>query len=270
MGYQMTTNHDTQAMEPGPSQSTTTIAPPPTNAAHILVLAEPQVVPVGFPAAAKPLLGKTNAYLDDPEEDDEDAPLSPRVKLTGYRLLNIFVIFTIGLAKFILSLKGRSIAPTGLEWAGGSVLTILLYWIGLYEAVEPPMWGWFFHVDRAPVIILSSKCFLGGVLASLVRVWKDLPMILVLIIHTITFIAFFPDPSIWIFLAITHVIAFLGVFLLRSVPTRWLVWHRIPVWAPVRRFFRRYGEPNSQARGSRYRNVCFYLGFIQAVQHSGI
>ncbi|KAH9956194.1 hypothetical protein BC827DRAFT_1157903 [Russula dissimulans] len=159
----MPTSHDTLAMEPGPNQSTTTTTslPVPTNAEHILV--EPRVVPANFPAATKPPPGKTNADVDDPEEDDEDAPLLPRrVKFTGYRLLNILVIFTIGLAKFILSLKGQSIAPTVLEWAGGSVLTILLYWIGLYEAVEPPMWEWFFHVDWAPAIIFFSKCFLGG------------------------------------------------------------------------------------------------------------
>jgi hypothetical protein len=121
----MPTSYDTQAMEPGPNQSPTTAAflPVLTNAEHILV--EPRVVPANFPAATKPPPGKTNADVDDPEEDDEDAPLSPRVKLTGYRLLNILVIFTIGLVKFILSLKGHSISPTGLEWAGGLVLITL-------------------------------------------------------------------------------------------------------------------------------------------------
>src|SRR5712671_3471718 len=37
-----------------------------------------------------------------------------------------------------------------------------LYWIGLYEAVEPPRWEWFLHVDCAPAIGFASKCFLGG------------------------------------------------------------------------------------------------------------
>jgi len=254
-------------MEPGlgPNQSTTTTTslPVPTNAEHILV--EPRVVPANFPAATKPPPGKTNADVDDPEEDDEDAPLSPRVKLTGYRLLNILVIFTIGLAKFILSLKGRSIAPTVLEWAGGSVLTILLYWIGLYEAVEPPMWEWFFHVNWAPAINFFSKCFLGGALLFLFYLWEFLPIVLVYTIYVIAFFAIFSDPSFWSFLGITYVIIFLGVLLLQAVPTKWLVWHHIPVWAPVRRFFRRYGSPNSQARGSQYRLIGyagFGLGFV--------
>jgi len=132
----MTTDYDTQAMEPGLRQSTITV-PLLIDVEHGRV--ESQVAPASYPPAPGPPPGNTNAYLDDPEEDDEDAPLSPRVKLTGYRLLNILIIFTIGLAKFILSLNGQSVAPTGLEWAGGSVLTILLYWIGLYEAVEPPI-----------------------------------------------------------------------------------------------------------------------------------
>jgi hypothetical protein len=119
----MTTNYDTKAMEPGPRQSTTATAPPPIDVRHGRV--ESQVVPASYPVATWLFLGNTNADLDDPQEDDEDAPLSPRVKLTGYRLLNILVIFAIGLAKFILSLEGQSVAPTGLEWAGGSVLTIL-------------------------------------------------------------------------------------------------------------------------------------------------
>jgi len=119
----MTTSYDTQAMEEGPSQSTITVAAPsPTNSGHI----EFHVLPVNFSAAAEHIIiipSNTNAELDDPEGDDEDVPL--RVRLTGYRLLNIVVIFTIGVAKLILSLNGQSIAPTGLEYAGGSVLAIL-------------------------------------------------------------------------------------------------------------------------------------------------
>jgi len=76
-------------------------------------------------SAAEPIPSDTNADLDDPEEDDEGDPLPLRVRFTGYRLLNIVVIFTIGVAKLILSLNGQSIAPTGLEYAGGSVLAIL-------------------------------------------------------------------------------------------------------------------------------------------------
>jgi hypothetical protein len=149
-------NDDTQAIGPGPSQSTTTTtAPPPTgtNAEYILVepkivpatfpaAAEPpptgtnaehilvglQIVPATFPAAAEPPPGNTNAGPDDPDSDQNDnvdAPPPLGFRLTGYKLLNIVVLFTIGVAKFILSLQGHSISPTGLEWAGGCLLATL-------------------------------------------------------------------------------------------------------------------------------------------------
>jgi|SRR5712671_5624206 len=119
-------------MESGLSQSTTTTttsplppAPDPsTDFEHI----ELQALPASFPVATtEPLPGNTNtnADPDDLEENDEDAQLPLGVKLTGYRLLNLVVIFTIGGAKFILSLQGKSVAPTGLEWAGGTVLAAL-------------------------------------------------------------------------------------------------------------------------------------------------
>ncbi|KAH9953846.1 hypothetical protein BC827DRAFT_1159035 [Russula dissimulans] len=127
--------------------TTTTTAPPPTNPAHILA-------PASFPAAEPPH-GNTNADPNDSKEDDEDAPLPFGVKPTGSKLINIAVIFSIGVAKFIVSLRGRPNAPTraGLEWVGGLVLAILplalyhaliityarFYWIGLHEAVEPYM-----------------------------------------------------------------------------------------------------------------------------------
>jgi hypothetical protein len=117
-----------------------------------------------------------------------------------------------------------------------------LYWIGLYEAVEPPMWGWFLHVDRAPAIIVFSKCFLGGgecciqrsgaahhiaafvanwclVLLVPFYLWTFLPLVLVYMIYFITFFAFFSDLSFWSFLGIAHVISFLSVCLFRTMPT---------------------------------------------------
>jgi len=109
-------------MEEGPSQSTMTVAAPsPTNSSHV----ELQVLPISLSAATEHTLSGTNADLDDPEQDGEDAPLPLGVKLTGYRLLNIVVMFTIGVAKFILSLKSQSVTLTGLELAEGSVLAIL-------------------------------------------------------------------------------------------------------------------------------------------------
>jgi len=153
----MTTTHDTQATEEGPNQSTITEAVPlPTNSGRMGL----RDLLDRFFAAIR---SNTNADLDGPEDRDENATLPLGVKLTGYRLLNIAVMFTIGVAKFILSLKGQSIAPTGLEYAGGSVLAIWLYWIGFYEAVEPRRWGWFFPrrlgaCDRFCLEVSSRSC----------------------------------------------------------------------------------------------------------------
>jgi hypothetical protein len=116
-------------MESGPSQSTTTTSPlppapgPPTSVEHI----ELQALPASFPVATiEPPPGNTNTNADpDDPEDDEDAQLPLGVKLTGYRPLNLVVIFTIGVTKFILSLQEQSVAPTGLKWAGDTVLAAL-------------------------------------------------------------------------------------------------------------------------------------------------
>ncbi|KAI0263238.1 hypothetical protein BC834DRAFT_324666 [Gloeopeniophorella convolvens] len=115
---------------------------------------------------------------EDPEANDTGTPPPWGIKLTGYRLLNIIVLIAVGLAKFILSLKGQSATPTGLEWMAGSILAAILYWLGLYEAVEPPRWIWFLHTDYAPAISYSCKCFLGGVMQALALYWEMLPFCL--------------------------------------------------------------------------------------------
>jgi len=256
----MTTRYDTQAMEEGPGQLVTTTAVPwPTNHGHT----ELQTLSASLqvPAAAEPISSNTHAYLEDPEEVDE---VSPGVKLTGYRLLNIVVIFTIGTAKYMLSLKGQSIAPTGLEWAGGLVLAVLLYWIGLYEAVKLPRWGWFFHVDWAPGIGFASKGFLGGVLWWLVGPAKYYPSYLAiyLCLTRLSHLAFVPDTMIWRIVR-GFLSACLSFLLLEELPMKWRAWQHIPGWAPVKRFFQECLL--GSFAGSQHRlieNVGFWLGFL--------
>jgi|SRR6266851_3150435 len=98
-----------------------TTTPPPAAAQHI----ELQVLPAALPTTTE--LPPGSGDPDDPEENEVDASKSLLlgVKLTAYRLLNLVVLLAIGLAKFILSLKGQSVAPSGLEWVGGSVLAAL-------------------------------------------------------------------------------------------------------------------------------------------------
>jgi len=69
------------------------------------------------------------------------------VKVTGYRLLNIFVIATVVSWKAVLSYHGQLFAPTTIEWISAGVLTLGLWWLGLYESVQPPVLPWLFSRD---------------------------------------------------------------------------------------------------------------------------
>jgi hypothetical protein len=121
----VTPSSDTYDMDPvsgQPAITTTplTMTPPPAAAQHI----ELQVLPAAMPTTTE--LPPGNGDPDDPEENEVlDASLPLGVKLTAYRLLNLVVLLAIGLAKFISSLNGQSVAPSGLEWVGGSVLAAL-------------------------------------------------------------------------------------------------------------------------------------------------
>ena len=55
--------------------------------------------------------------------DEFPPPLG--VKLTGYRLLNMSVVFIFGMAKAILTYMGRSAVPTTLDWIGGAFLAVM-------------------------------------------------------------------------------------------------------------------------------------------------
>ena len=113
---------DTYDMDPGPSQSRTTTTPPPPDVEQLEHI-ELQVLPAALPTTTEPPSGNTDP--EDPGENEVDDSFPLGVKLTAYRLLNLVVMLAFGLAKFILSLKGQSIAPAGLEWVAGSVLAAL-------------------------------------------------------------------------------------------------------------------------------------------------
>jgi len=89
------------------------------------------------------------------------------VKLTVYRLLNMTILFSIGITKGILTYKGKSTAPTTLDWVGGAFLAVVLYWIGLYEQRDEIKWEWFFQVDLAPAIGYCTNRVVGGVMLPL-------------------------------------------------------------------------------------------------------
>jgi len=104
------------------------------------------------------LIRPTVRTTSDPE------PIRPplRVKLTGYRLLTIIVIASFGTAKAVLAFRGKSASPTALDWWMGVFCTIGLWWLGLYENINPPVAVWFFHTDCAPGVINFSLQIVGS------------------------------------------------------------------------------------------------------------
>ena len=74
------------------------------------------------PANEVALEDLSNLQDDDPLADTDAAPPPLGVKLTVLRLLNVTIILSIGISKAVLTYKGQSIAPTTLEWIGGTLL----------------------------------------------------------------------------------------------------------------------------------------------------
>ncbi|KAI0061148.1 hypothetical protein BV25DRAFT_1917116 [Artomyces pyxidatus] len=92
--------------------------------------------------------------LDHPnlaESEHQRTPLL--VKVTGYRLLTTAVVTGLGVPKAIASYQGESVVPTTLDWVAGVAATVLLYWIGLFETVEPPVLTWLLHDDYGPWVL---------------------------------------------------------------------------------------------------------------------
>jgi len=69
------------------------------------------------------------------------------VKLTAYRILIVILTTGFGASKAALALRGISAVPSSLDLTFGVFVTLALWWLGLYEAVDPPIAPWFFHVD---------------------------------------------------------------------------------------------------------------------------
>ncbi|TCD62016.1 hypothetical protein EIP91_007611 [Steccherinum ochraceum] len=84
-------------------------------------------------------------------------PTASRIPLTGFRLLNFGLIIGIGTAKAILAAQGHSTAPSVLEWVLGVICATGLYWLGLWESVEPPVLHWLLHEDYTPEVLLLAR-----------------------------------------------------------------------------------------------------------------
>jgi hypothetical protein len=113
-------------------------------------------------------------YTDDPEEathetdvdpvynPNVDAPRTP--KLTYFRLLNVLVVGIFGVAKAVFLYLGATTVPSTLDWVFVTLLVPLcvhllatepdgfaevlfyrMYYLSLYEEMDPPMAPWFFQ-----------------------------------------------------------------------------------------------------------------------------
>ncbi|KAI0062472.1 hypothetical protein BV25DRAFT_1825470 [Artomyces pyxidatus] len=119
-----------------------------------------------------PLL--STSLLSSPPTRPPGRPLL-LIKVTGFRLLNTVVIFAFGVPKAVLTYKGQSAVPTTLDWILGIVCAATLYWLGLFEATDPPVLPWLFHTDHAPaVIVVWRACLLVATTTALI----SLPIIL--------------------------------------------------------------------------------------------
>jgi len=83
-----------------------------------IVETNPQMKPSDVEESV-PLLGEHSSQISPKE-------LRPPllVKLTGYRLLNIFIITAVIAWKAVLSYQGQSLVPMTLDWITGGVLTL--------------------------------------------------------------------------------------------------------------------------------------------------
>ncbi|KAI0280525.1 hypothetical protein BGY98DRAFT_932606 [Russula aff. rugulosa BPL654] len=63
--------------------------------------------------------------------------LGPRVALTGYRLLATTVIVGTGIPKAVYSYYGQSLISPTLDFLGGVVFGLLLFWLGVIETTKP-------------------------------------------------------------------------------------------------------------------------------------
>lgn len=83
------------------------------------------LLPVELSAALIASKSDQEEHGDD-HSADMDAALHPLgVKLTGYRLLNMTIIFSFGIIKGILTYMGQSTTPTTLDWVSGALLAVV-------------------------------------------------------------------------------------------------------------------------------------------------
>ncbi|KZP28342.1 hypothetical protein FIBSPDRAFT_885906 [Athelia psychrophila] len=116
-----------------------------------------------------------------PTTSTPDRPYPLRTYISLYRLLNIVLLLGLGIPKAVMSAKGLPGIAGKLDWAGGLLIAVMLYLLGLYESEKDLPWTeWFFRMDvsRPAVDFWKSISrlavdFLKGISRPAVDFWKD-------------------------------------------------------------------------------------------------
>ncbi|TDL19100.1 hypothetical protein BD410DRAFT_684318, partial [Rickenella mellea] len=65
--------------------------------------------------------------------------------ITPCRFVIICLTGGFGLSKAFLAYRGLSSFPTTLEWVFGVVVSIAVFWLGIFEEEAPPSCSWLFE-----------------------------------------------------------------------------------------------------------------------------
>ncbi|TEB27249.1 hypothetical protein FA13DRAFT_946670 [Coprinellus micaceus] len=119
----------------------------------------------GLQTATRLILRKFASLNDQAAEPAQPPRIRRRLrtpKLTVYRSLITLAAIGFGTSKLYLSLIGEETAPKALEWVYGVVVTLGLYWLGLYEYSPNGPIPWLFTEDCAPLARAMAKLLIGA------------------------------------------------------------------------------------------------------------
>ncbi|KDQ57199.1 hypothetical protein JAAARDRAFT_157340, partial [Jaapia argillacea MUCL 33604] len=83
-------------------------------------------------------------------------------KLTAFRIIVLGLTISYGVSKAFLSSKDLSTASITVEWLFSVVVTLSLYWLGLYEEIYPEAIPWLFGRDYTPILRQMFRFSPGG------------------------------------------------------------------------------------------------------------
>ncbi|TDL19101.1 hypothetical protein BD410DRAFT_792523 [Rickenella mellea] len=113
--------------------------------------------------------------------------------ITPFRLMITCLTAGFGMSKAWLAYRGLPTFPTTLEWVFGVMVTIALFWLGLYEEEAPQSCSWLFEKDMKYVF---EADFLLGVLEVVLPILSVIFIVLYYCRAVFTFILampFIPD-----------------------------------------------------------------------------